>query len=60
MAVGDGGIGPPLLERAPVLQTGRGTTRASPDVREVPTSGIEPPTSFVALTRLSTSRVTFK
>ena len=28
--VGDGGIGPPLLRRAPVLQTGRGTTRRSP------------------------------
>jgi acyl-CoA synthetase (AMP-forming)/AMP-acid ligase II len=30
-SVGDGGIGPPLLETSAVLQTGRGTTRMSPD-----------------------------
>ena len=28
--VGDGGIGPPVLFREPVLRTGRGTTRMSP------------------------------
>ena len=33
VAVGDEGIGPPLLGRAPVLQTGRGTTRLSPKSR---------------------------
>jgi hypothetical protein len=32
--VGDGGIGPPLLRRAPVLQTGRGTTRRSPKLEK--------------------------
>ena len=30
VAVGDGGIGPPVLGRAPVLQTGHGTIRMSP------------------------------